>query len=329
MAVSNTVADVLAIKEEIARRLYEAFFAGQDRLLVREIQQEHGWDDRAFWRALENLADESLAKGLDSGPNYEITPEGIVDWEKRGLAPADLLSANNSARVAILQKYAEAYEAEGRQGEVHYGQVVAAVVRETSLAPELVEANQEFLYNAGYLIHPGSLGYFRITPTALASLRDWQQHSGLKKRFHALAASEDPNERGKLFEQLVGELACEAGWIVERNVLGPGEEIDLVLNRDDSFYLLECRWWSDPVGTKEIRDFSGKLRKRAAVVGVVASMSGFTAPATAEVEGITGETPILLFGPGDVADLFQGVKRLNDVLADKRRSLIQRKAPWS
>jgi hypothetical protein len=318
-----------AVKDELQRRLYEAFFAGQDRLLVREIQREYGWDDRVFWRALEDLSAEHLANGLDSGPNYEITPEGIVAWEARGLAPPALRDSSNKARVAILQKYAAAYEEKGREGDLHGGQVVKEVVADAGLDETLVMANHDFLYNSGNLEHPGSMGFFRIAEVAVEPLRDWSRRTARKERFDALAALDQPAERGRQFEELFAEVAEAAGWTVDPNVRGPGEEIDLVLSRDVTFHLLECRWWSDSVGTKEIRDFAGKLRKRAATVGIVVSMSGFTTDATAEVEGTTGETPIVLFGPQDVTDLFEGRKQLDEMLAEKRRSLIHRRARWS
>jgi hypothetical protein len=193
----------------------------------------------------------------------------------------------------------------------------------------IAAANHQFLWDGGLIDHPGSIGYFLITRTGLAAVRDWRRQGSLRERFDALRDAPSPQARGRQFQGLFGELARNSGWRVDESVLGPGEEIDIVLNREDAFYLLECRWRHEPVGAKDIRDFAGKLRKRSGVQGVFVSMSGYTVDALHEVEAATGETPIVLLGPTEVADLFGGVIGFNDLLVDKKRSLVlRRKAPW-
>lgn len=36
------------IRNEVIRRLYEAYFPGQEPVMVRPILQEKGWDERLF-----------------------------------------------------------------------------------------------------------------------------------------------------------------------------------------------------------------------------------------------------------------------------------------
>jgi hypothetical protein len=263
-------------RDELLRSMYVAYFTTEDHFKAAEVKQEHGWDEQFFQRALADLAGDHLVKWIDSAPSLEIQPAGIMQAERRGLPPADLLSSNRRVRPLILAKYAEVYEAKGWQGELHYHEAVSAISTETGLPAVLVEANRQFLVE-------------------------------------------------------IGELARTADWRVDESVLAPGEETDLILNRNDSFYMVECRWKKedDPVSAPEIRDFAGKLQKRAGIDGIFVSMSGYTSDATEWVEGITGQTPIVLVGPGDVVDLFTGTLGFNAMLTEKKRALVlQRKAPW-
>jgi hypothetical protein len=197
----------------------------------------------------------------------------------------------------------------------------------TSIDSVVVDANQEFLADIMELSRRSAA--YRIASPGLTSLRAWKRRGSFAQAFEALKTSTSPQERGRQFQKLVALLAREEGWRVDEGVLGPGEEIDVVLNRDDSFYLLECRWKGEPVEPKEIRDFTGKLQKRSGVQGVFVSMSGYTQEARNEVEVVAGDSPIVLVGPGEVADLFIGALNFNGMLTEKKRSLVlHRKAPW-
>jgi hypothetical protein len=56
----------------------------------------------------------------------------------------------------------------------------------------------------------------------------------------------------------------------------PGEEIDRSFTIDNLHYLLECKWEDEPIGFPAVRDFSGKVaRKAEGTFGVFLSMSGF------------------------------------------------------
>jgi hypothetical protein len=316
------------VRDVLLRRLYDAFFAGQEDVAVGTIREQHGWDERTFWRVLEDMVAEGLVSPPDSGPRCEIKPSGVLDAESRKIVPPRLAATNNCVRALILAKYAETYEAKGREGDRAHGEVLAAVTGETDADAVVVAANHEFLWDAG-LLEAGSLGYFMISQGGLAAVREWRRRSDLGERFDALHESLSPQARGRQFQSLFNQLASDAGWRVDESVLGPGEEIDLVLHRQDAFCLVECRWKNGPVSAMEIRDFEGKLRKRSGVQGVFVSMSGYTADAVTEVVAVAGDTPIVLMGPGEVADLFNGRLTLNELLVEKKRSLVlRRKAAW-
>jgi hypothetical protein len=318
-------------RDELLRRMYVAYFTSEDHFKAGKVKQEHGWDEQFFQRALADLAGEHLVRWVDSAPSLEIKPAGIMQAERLGLTPADLLSSNRRVRPLILAKYAEVYEAKGWQGELHYHEAVNAVSAETGLPAVLVEANQQFLVEIGQL-QDSDTAYFKISSLGLDSAREGKRRSALLERFEELRnSSSSRQERGRRFQSLFGVLARTADWRVDESVLAPGEETDLILNRNDSFYMVECRWKKedDPASAPEIRDFAGKLQKRTGIDGIFVSMSGYTSDATDWVEGITGQTPIILVGPGEVVDLFAGALGFNAMLTEKKRALVlQRRAPW-
>jgi len=317
------------IRNEVIRRLYEAYFPGQEPVMVRPILQEQGWDERFFWQTLDEMSIEGIIKCYSSGPQYIITPIGILHSEQRNLCPGDLAARNKRVRTRVLEKYADAYEEKGHHHGSHFHEIVRDVAAETEVDEALVGANHQFLFEAGQLEHPGTLGFFMIAQVGLTAVREWRRRTSLLKDFEKLQESVKPQERGRDFQGLFGELARGVGWSVEESVLGSGEEIDLVLHRENIFYLIECRWKTDPVSTKEIRDFAGKLRKRSAVQGIFVSMSGYTGEAVKEVEGTTGDTPMVLVGPEEICALFDEGLDFNELLAQKKRALVMhRKAAW-
>jgi hypothetical protein len=96
-------------------------------------------------------------------------------------------------------------------------------------------------------------------------------------------------EKGRSLEALMETIfASHPSFVVANRALNLGdEEIDLVVRNhvDDPFWqalrspliLVECKNWTAPVGTKEVRDFETKLRDHPlAQVGIFVALNGFT-----------------------------------------------------
>lgn len=328
---SAEASDLAEITDELLRRLYMAHFPKQEPLFVRDVLLQHGWEEGLFWRALQGLSSTGLAKMRDSGPRYEMQPKGVLAVEARRLIPEALILVQQQIRTALLAIFAEAYESRGpdERGELHYRVARARATEETGADAALVDANLEFLFAAGYLRDPGTLGYFVIADVGLHAVRQWRVHSDLERAFDALKAVSPASKRGREFQGLFGRLARAFGWMVDESEGGPGEEIDLILGEDDTYYLVECRWTAAAVEAKDIRDFQGKLRKRSGVFGLFVSMSGYTAGAVQEAQGSSGEAPMVLIGSGEVGGLFGGAVDLSEMLREKRRLLVlRREVPW-
>lgn len=323
-----TDANTTSIRDELLRRLYVAFFPAQEALSVQDIARERGWEEARVERTLEELSAEGfIRRRPDTGRRYGITPWGALHAERASIAPRDLAVANSRARRLLLDKYAP--HSGGRAPRLHYNEILAAVATIGDIAENLVGANHQLLWDAGQ-INPGSgTGFFVISYEGKGALQEWRERTALLEAFEALPHAPTPQERGRRFQSLCGRLVARSDWQVEESVIAPGEEIDLFLNRQEAFYLVECRWWNEPVGAKEIRDFAGKLGQRLGVPGIFVSMSGYSADAKQLVENVTSGTPMVLVGPQEVRELFEGVLGFDDLLATKRRALIsRRRADW-
>ena len=85
-----------------------------------------------------------------------------------------------------------------------------------------------------------------------------------------------PQKRGKRLEELV-HTVLEAEHLTPRGPMrNPGEELDRGFTIDNIHYLLECKWEDEPIGFPAVRDFIGKVQRKAeGTFGVFLSMSGF------------------------------------------------------
>jgi Restriction endonuclease len=107
-------------------------------------------------------------------------------------------------------------------------------------------------------------------------------------------------------------------WTRVRNEI---EEIDLLVqnNSTDPFWqkvspyiLVECKNWSAHVGTKELRDFSGKMDRRHAQcrLALFVAAGGFAdSVRTWQVVESKSDRLVILIGPGDLDELVRSRDR--------------------
>jgi hypothetical protein len=94
----------------------------------------------------------------------------------------------------------------------------------------------------------------------------------------------NPQHRGRQLEMILQEILHAEQLHPERNVVIPGEQIDLAFTLDAQHYLVECKWEEPPIGLPPIELFATKVsRKAEGTFGVVLSMSGFVADVNEKV----------------------------------------------
>jgi len=118
----------------------------------------------------------------------------------------------------------------------------------------------------------------------------------LQETLRELETSPDltPQQRGKLFEEWLGQWFRLYGAMPTLDVRNDGEQIDFTLWVGNLFVIGEARWLKGPVDCPQVRDFFGKLLNRPPfVIGMVISMAGFTHPALEYLRMRSGDRTVL------------------------------------
>lgn len=154
-------------------------------------------------------------------------------------------------------------------------------------------------------------------------LRRQEDLRQLNDRFLKLcAAPNDPTSkrrRGIEFQSLLRDLFALYDLDPRGSFAQPGEQIDGSITLDSTFVLVEAKWEAQPVEPKDVRDFQGKVQtKLDNTLGLMISMSGFTENA---IEGASraGRLLVVLMDGVDLAQIFQGLVDLREVLRRKLR----------
>jgi len=98
----------------------------------------------------------------------------------------------------------------------------------------------------------------------------------LKKKLYSLADM-DSQARGYAFQEFLTEIFDAYGLKPRRPFRITGEEIDGSIDVDGEIYLVEAKWWSQPISEKEMLVFREKVESKSAWArGIIISYSGFS-----------------------------------------------------
>jgi hypothetical protein len=120
-------------------------------------------------------------------------------------------------------------------------------------------------------------------PPPQSQLRERARPQPLERHEHALRYLVElsmngvsPQRRGTELEKIVEDVMRRELLVPARNIVNPGEQLDLAFQLDGQHYLMECRWHLEPQGAPAVRELSAKVaRKAEGTFGVLLSMSGF------------------------------------------------------
>jgi hypothetical protein len=139
----------------------------------------------------------------------------------------------------------------------------------------------------------------------------------LKAQFLAMFASTNPQARGKEFEGFINELfglfdlEPRAAYSLER------EQIDGSFSFETDDYILEARWWNEPIGRGHLDVFARKIeRKGKNALGLFVSVNGFTQDA---LEEYSSGTPFITMDGMDCTIILDERVGLRDLLRRKKR----------
>lgn len=130
-----------------------------------------------------------------------------------------------------------------------------------------------------------------------------QEQQSIKLELFSLFSIPDnqSQKRGKLLEGILnrlfkssGILVKEAFELVDTKAGGIIEQIDGVIEIDGYIFLVEMKWWKEPLGKQDISPHLVNVFNRGHAGGIMISSSGYTEPAIATCkEALTQKTIIL------------------------------------
>lgn len=139
----------------------------------------------------------------------------------------------------------------------------------------------------------------------------------LKAKFIQLHQSTDPHARGKEFEGFLNELfglfdlEPRAAYSMDR------EQIDGAFSFDTDDYILEAKWWQEPIGRNHLDVFKTRIDKKGKnALGLHISVNGFTQDALDEY---SAATPFITMDGGDLFMILDERVRLDYMLRRKKR----------
>jgi hypothetical protein len=156
-----------------------------------------------------------------------------------------------------------------------------------------------------------------------------RSHEGLlldlKDRFLQLQAMTDRHARGRQFETLLNELFDLADLHPRAAYSLQHEQIDGAFTFQTDDYLLEAKWWAEPLQPKHLSDFKAKIDSKAKhVLGLLVAVNGYTHGA---IEVHSHGTPLVLMDGTDLYAVLDGRISFSELLERKRRYAAETGVP--
>lgn len=286
---------------------------------MRYLAEERQWEEREFNKAVEHLEHKYFIEIVASDCHSRITAYGIQEVEDVGIAPAELREESGMMRTRIMDRLGRAWDENGPHHHVDVDELLAACGADY----EGIDTCLQLLKELGH-IEDVTVRTYRITAAGHERVQKWRRKVSLAEEFANLSDLA-PQVRGRQFQKLLARFLGEHGWQQEEGIRTSNEEMDIIIHREREYYLIECKWETEPIETAVIRDLYGKLSHRKGIGGIVFSLSGFTRGAVKEAQDCTGDRVILLFGKEDVLKLIGQAASFDELLSRKYDELIKRR----
>lgn len=149
----------------------------------------------------------------------------------------------------------------------------------------------------------------------------------IKEDLYALFGEPDPVKRGRSLEGVLnrlfksyGILVREAFRVVGQAGEGVVEQIDGLVEFDGHLYLVEMKWWAQPLGVAEVSAHLVRVFNRNAVRGILISHSGYTDPAVSTCRESLAKSVFVLARLEEIVLLLEREGSLVDLLREKVRA---------
>jgi Restriction endonuclease len=133
------------------------------------------------------------------------------------------------------------------------------------------------------------------------------------------ASTGDPQARGRALEGFINklfrlfDLEPRAAYSLEH------EQIDGAFSFETDDYVLEAKWWKDPMEREQLDVFATKVRRKGRnALGLYVSINGFTKGA---LDVYSDSTPFVTMDGGDIMAVLDERIRLDEMLRRKKRHM--------
>lgn len=157
----------------------------------------------------------------------------------------------------------------------------------------------------------------------------------IKNALFALFSEGNAQRRGKASEAVLNRLFAEAGISVQEAFVVTGfegegvvEQIDGVVELDGDTYLVEMKWWKEPLGPGEVSQHLVRVFSRGQSRGIFISTSGYTEPAKKIVREALQRNVFVLCHLEEIVMLLEREHDLRKFLKDKVNAAIIHKNPF-
>lgn len=156
----------------------------------------------------------------------------------------------------------------------------------------------------------------------------------IKKDLYALFNESNSQKRGKALEGVLNRLFDLNGILIRDafSIKGPQsegvvEQIDGVIKIEGNIYLVEMKWWNEPLGVGEISHHLARIFNRGQARSIVISASGYTEPAITICKEALNQKVIVLCKLEEIVLLVEQGKNLTAFLKAKIDAAIIDKNP--
>jgi hypothetical protein len=151
----------------------------------------------------------------------------------------------------------------------------------------------------------------------------------------ALFGETDPHRRGKSLEGVLNNLFGATGILITeaftlRGNDGEGvvEQIDGVVEIDSHLYLVEMKWWSEPLGPGDVSQHLVRVFYRGHARGIFISTSGYTPAAINTCREALQKSVVVLCNLEEIVLLLEKELTFKDFLKEKIKAAIIYKEPF-
>jgi hypothetical protein len=234
-------------------------------------------------------------------------------------------------RREILKRITEfeAFSTCWEQDQLKAKGLVAEIQRVINVKDSFTRMNQERLHEVE-----------KRRKEYLSKIDQIQRHkanlNNIKNELFSLFSEKNAQKRGKDLEKVLNEYFKEYEFLVKEDFKRTGEQgegiieqIDGIIELDNSIFLVEMKWKKDPIGNDDIYAHLGRIYHRANAHGIFISASGYSPSGiSAAKEALIKNALLVLFDLEEFVKIIEQEDDFKKYLRDRIQSAIIDKDPY-